>query len=85
MGRMLHMDHRAPGTAPMPQQRLDAFFGLRVITPPQLGVMNAFLLINHDQRRVLSKCHNDRPKCFIELRAPSITYSYSHSRTWRAS
>src|SRR5438128_11066682 len=56
---MLYMNHRPRSTAPMSQQLSHPVRGGRVVAPPEPGVMNAFLLIDQNQRRACLELHAD--------------------------
>ncbi|MGE7964243.1 hypothetical protein ACQKPC_18050 [Pseudomonas sp. NPDC089918] len=71
------MNHRPPGSTPMPQQFQDALFGLRVVSTAQPGMQDAFLLIDDDQRRFGLELHADfSPAGALNFPHFSITYCY---------
>ena len=67
---MLHMNHRPPGSPPMPQQIENPRLGLRIVSPTESGQQDAFLLVNDDQCCVGLELHAD----FSHMRSSNFTH-----------
>ncbi|KPX93013.1 3-ketoacyl- reductase [Pseudomonas amygdali pv. mori] len=65
---MPNVNYRTPGLSPGTQQRAYIRLGLRIVTPPQPGMIDPLLHVDQDQRAVALNIHDESVRTFGSAR-----------------